>query len=117
MKTIKLRAWDKKNGMTNSFCIQASSGFVSYKIYEWLSGDKKPVVMLYIGKNDKYGKEIYEGTILKDPQGNLGEVIYLAPSFAIRWKRKDGSWDTDTCFEYGTVIGNVYEHPRLMEAI
>jgi len=44
------------------------------------------------------GEEIYVGDLLKDPQGNIGEVFYLAPSFAIRWKRRDGSWDTDCCF-------------------
>jgi hypothetical protein len=107
-REIKFRAWDgEKMSDCNEWQVTALSmpnvcGYIA--------------VMQYTGLNDKNGVEIYEGDLLIDPQGNVGRVFYSdkSASYLINWKRKDGTWDTDSCFGYGKVIGNIYENPELL---
>lgn len=62
----------------------------------------------FTGLLDKNGVKIFEHDKGIDPQGNIGEVFYHNESaqFAIRWKRKDGTFDTDTCFGYFEIHTN-----------
>ena len=110
MREIKFRAWDKIINEWVYFTLEELCNEVGdFSIMKnWCQ---------YTGLKDKNGKgeEIYVGDLLKDPQGNIGEVFYLAPSFAIRWKRRDGSWDTDCCFGYGEIIGTAMENKELLE--
>ncbi len=70
----------------------------------------------FIGLFDKSSKEIYEETLLKDPQGNIGRVFYSvsSASYLVNWHRKDGTWDTDSCIGYGEVVGNMIENPEML---
>ena len=62
------------------------------------------------------GKLIFERDLLRDKKGQIGKVFWHSStgSFAINWLMKDGSYETDTCFEYGKIIGNIYENPELL---
>ena len=102
---------------------------------EWVTlfnrhvGDKQPIVsevytscdyfilQQYTGLKDKYGKEIYEGDILRSHEGVIREVIWYIPDSAWRLKEKNGNvtmsfkgWVFDT-----TIIGNIYENPELLK--
>ena len=121
MREIKFRAWDR---VLKTMCNVQTIRFADMTISFISKGCSQPnrtldsvELMQYTGLKDKNGKgeEIYVGDLLKDPQGNIGEVFYLAPSFAIRWKRRDGSWDTDCCFGYGEIIGTAMENKELLE--
>jgi len=74
------------------------------------------IVVWFTGRKDKNGKGIWEDSLLRDQQGNVGRVFYhdRSCSYLINWHRKDGSWETDSCFGYGVVIGNYWENPELL---
>ncbi|MCK9324740.1 MAG: YopX family protein [Bacteroidales bacterium] len=123
-RDIKFRAWDKEDKKmykVDIFNLSSKQVFIVNQkpLSKWKNYSKRGnvILMQYTGLKDKKGKgkEIYEGDLLKDPQGNIGEVFYLAPSFVIRWKRKNGSWDTDSCFGYGEIIGNIYESKHFLD--
>jgi len=77
--------------------------------------DKDCYLMQFTGIFDENKKEVYEGDLLKDEKGNVGEVFYIPAQFQIRWKHVDGTYDTDDCFGYGNVIGNIHENPELFK--
>ncbi|MBP3514021.1 MAG: hypothetical protein J6J74_06040 [Elusimicrobiaceae bacterium] len=69
------------------------------------------------GLRDKNGRLIYEGDLLKDDKQQIGKVFYQTSSarFVINWRMLDGSFETDDCFGYGVVIGNIHENSELLE--
>jgi uncharacterized phage protein (TIGR01671 family) len=77
-------------------------------------------IMQFTGLKDKNGKEIYEGDILKDGKGQYGQVLWHRNSFLVEWTERnyDGSRQVepmiDDCFNYGEVVGNLYETPELL---
>lgn len=72
----------------------------------------------YTGLNDKNGKEIYSGDILKTFTGSKCEVVYHEASFKIRYnKRHEPNILTRSSvlvLDY-EVIGNIYDNPELLE--
>ena len=78
------------------------------------------VLMQYVGLEDKNGKEIYEGDIVKTDLGN-GVVVFDSGAFQIK-NLDDGEWywfnDFFSLYEGGCylveVIGNIYENPELL---
>jgi len=111
MREIKFRAWDTENKcMRNNVAV--GLGMVEYD----LSCHQPVEIMIpmqFTGLFDKNGKEIYEGDILKIGNSNI-EVIW----------DKNNAWFTlkSNHFHLGfqsifyEVIGNIYEHPNLLES-
>lgn len=141
MRVIKFRAWDKEK---KKWIINPEENS-DYGIRIYLDGTIEPffnadygcsdkykfpeeytkniILMQYTGLLDKDGKEIYEGDILK--------MIYEDNSFTI----KEIKWEIFEDGEYGyglgvgfnihpdernkesinLIIGNIYQHPELLE--
>lgn len=112
----EIRAWDKiYKKFKRVKSIEFDPGYVRFDNDD-LSELDGVVIIEYIGQKDKNGVEIYEETLLKDPQGNIGRVFYSEKSAAylVNWHRKDdGPYETDACFGYGEVVGTTFENPEL----
>ncbi len=126
-REIKFRAWDKSwNVMYSNFQFIKSGDDGN----DWIvfTADNRPfttdwkddpfmrhqlIIMQFIGKYDKGGKEIYEGDILKPPVGALQYVIYREDMarFVTKLNKNSASTDIELNSE---VIGNIYQHPELL---
>jgi phage uncharacterized protein TIGR01671 len=127
MRPIRFRAWDKENkrmwsdveslaffrrevNPDKSFCgatITKDTGHPQFYPNEQLE------LMQFTGLLDKNGKEIYEGDILKDERGHIGQVIWDDTGWAVNWTTScDGGPQMDD-YVCGEVIGNIYSNPEL----
>lgn len=90
------------------------------------------IPMQYTGLKDKNGKEIYEGYIVRDNNGYIGWVEWVAPKFKVAHKQVDYksfsivndeevfSWYIDYVSlekNLWEIIGNIYENPELLDDI
>ena len=127
MREIKFRAWDKELRVMVDW-----RGMNKFNdLYDALDCNHYDVatatyaLMQYTGLKDKNGKEIYEGDIVKDYNGNILQV-----SWADCWARYMMSLDGRNCMYYledynhnkpdclarnMRIIGNIYENPELKE--
>ncbi len=135
MRSIKFRAWDKKNrkmlhnlhpkSMQSSLYRCISSGFAAMydPQYEWLDVE----LMQFTGMKDKGGHEIYEGDIVE--YTDICDLSYITTRGVINWienrcqfmpqdiqKNTKGGhyvthWDTT---EGLVIIGNIHENPELL---
>lgn len=137
VRKIKFRAWDKLNNKMIYPCSSRNDTYLVFEETGWFVVDHftgknetiltsdNGVLMQLTGFNDKEGKEIYEGDILKYHDGT--DVAH----YKIYWDEKQGKFfdtrledgDSQTNydgFEFVTdckVIGNLYETPELLRAV
>ena len=104
MRTIKFRVWDE--GKWYFFTIEES-----LKPGHWF--DKNATIQQFTGMHDSNGVDIYEGDLIKFPEGNrddIAEVVY---------SDIDGYWFANNCegsrFHGCEVIGNIHEDPSVLK--
>ena len=139
-RVIKFRAWDKENEKmmpVNDLHLNCDGiiGLNEYKRsdkpdYTFMRNPEKYVIMQHTGLKDDFGREIYEGDIVKakiiieiplndcsmvetDMIEECGVVKYNIEEVGyepfLSWNRKYGN------IEMIEILGNIYENPELLK--
>jgi len=122
MREIKFRAWFPEGHwyMDNdeTRMLYNFQNTTACEMFLFNDEDEGIILMQYTGLKDKNGKEIYEGDVVKVPEGYGGDfhfnecngiIKYDAPEFFIDARSlKDYIWDGVE------VIGNIYENKDLL---
>lgn len=113
-REIKFRAWDKKekewigNGDSMDLYHSASANCFLFDNDNYDLHSEIEFVQ-FTGLNDKNGKEIYEGDLLKDTSGYVRKVGFKTGMFG-----KGLDYHFYQISEADEVIGNIYENPDLL---
>lgn len=105
MRQIKFRAWDKANNM------MIDMHAMEYFARTETRNQTRFELMQYTGLKDKNGKEIYEGDIVKIPDGRLHTIVWEHWGFCIK-DPQSGIYNALS--EYLEIIGNIYENQELL---
>ena len=140
MREIKFRAKRIKTNewVYGTYLCSSKKGLTDYKFGEiktshWIMpvdayyfADKVKIDIKtlgqYTGLNDKTGKEIYKGDVVKFPLFNgrqiteyvIGEVKFIFGAFKL-FVKSNGAYDISRGNENLEVIGNIYENPELLK--
>ncbi|PKE65497.1 hypothetical protein CW674_06000 [Macrococcoides caseolyticum] len=113
----KFRIFDKKKKrFLGDFTMEIDKfGIHVLDEFNYVVDEDDRVLMQSTGLHDVNGKEIFEGDIVKYWE-NIGYIEFYQGSWVINWN--DGSlfdlYDNDNNLE---VLGNIHEHPELLENI
>ena len=69
----------------------------------------------FTGLTDKNGKRIFEGDIVKNDYGYIGQIVFKACSYYIEWKSGNFTIDLYVMANSLEVIGNIHDNPELLE--
>jgi len=116
MREIKFRAWYKYGKkMVDLYKIMPVAGADHNGTMDglFLPFDNNIILMQYTGLLDKNGKEIYEGDVVDWLGDKFKIIIYCATAWCVTETSQQSLYEIDdTEIE---IIGNIYEHPQLLE--
>ena len=108
-REIKFRIWndyDKKMIYWNELLKNKLANIFTIPSYDkWL--------MQYTGLDDKNGKEIYEGDIVKY-ENMTGKIMFFNGSFIMSNFEETEEWELGVINEEIEVIGNIYDNLELL---
>ena len=99
-------------------------------VWEYELNSNEIALLQYAGEKDKNGKEIYDGYILKldkdellknlepedVPDDTLIQVVTFEDGAFTARSRSGRKWGSVSgMFEYGEIIGNIYENPEILK--
>ena len=113
MREIRFRAWDIENKvMCDVSHIFIANMVIPQTIMVSVGSEMKhcpddAILMQFTGLLDRHGKEIWEGDIVNVPYNHIGkrEVKYKNGGFDI------AAYKISEC----EVVGNIWEHPKLLK--
>jgi len=129
MSEIKFRAWDIANN--DMFMVDSMAFRENGDVFRvWKRGTEgeggllihstSGRLMQYTGVKDVNGKDIYNGDIIKNYQGDIQTVRRGVGRWrAVLEKRATSFWPAqylDCTYMEWDVIGNIYENPELVES-
>ena len=116
MRAIKFRAWDIDNQCFRYDFTYPTDTLLGEDINQM---PYNTLVMQYTGIRDKNEVEIYEGDIVREPNGRfpiISEIVYYPPSFRQIGKTTNRVVECLNCRTFRLeVIGNIYQTPELLK--
>lgn len=117
MREIKFRAWNKKEKQMFSWddLLKHARNFDSFdSLIGHFNNPSTGILMQFTGLLDRFGKEIYEGDILKGT-GIDGKIRSWEAVSLIYFHHWQETQDLLEQYEDVEVIGNIYENPKLIK--
>ena len=122
-REIKFRAWHPQvKRMFEVGDIDFIKEEVMLRHWGWESSNDIDL-MQYAGREDKNGRKIYEGDIVRtgkdnigDPELMIGQVIMREGSWLIENQKMQEAIELFSEITSREVIGNIFENPELREA-
>jgi uncharacterized phage protein (TIGR01671 family) len=128
-REIKFRAWNGEfmhYPMAESYVVRFDGVVRKFNAITQKYTTQEWELMQYTGLKDKYGKEVYEGDIVKTPLNNICEIkwaevieewrgdIFKYTGFGLRNIKYNKMYHLDDVESF-EIIGNIYANPELLK--
>ena len=128
-RQIKFRAWNKDDNRTMFYSENGNQQSQALMVFFSGCSGRNVVIMQYTGLNDKNGKEIYEGDIVKFQNTDWNDYDNIKKDYIQKEFTSEVEWNKEyVCFEFDNdnidfegatvpfkkteIIGNIYENPE-----